>query len=104
MDTINGGMDTGTNPTSRVGSFADGMHGGDMVGAGMHPASSIQQNVQPGLQPGSVLELPNVIRSINGSSPETYQKAQPQEAMMRDMAMAAPPPVTSPGGSPVMNV
>lgn len=33
--------------------------------------------------PGSVLELPNVIRPVNGSSQSTYNQAQPQMAMMR---------------------
>lgn len=114
MDTINDGMQSPMGGVQtqqpqaggmgRMDSFADGAHGGDMAGAGTHPASSIQQNVQPGLQPGSVLELPNVIRSINGASADTYQKSQPMMSMMRNMAMQAPPPVTSPGGSPVMNV
>jgi hypothetical protein len=104
MDTINGATNPVSGGMGRADSFADGMHGGDMTGAGMHPATSIQQNVSPGLQPGSVLELPNVIRSINGQSDQTYQKSQPMESMMRNMAMSPAPPVTSPGGSPVMNV
>lgn len=71
-------------PTGRRGEFDDGNHGGDVVGAGTHAASSIQQQVQPGFSPGSVLQIPNMIQSVNGMSAQTYSKSLPMQSMMRN--------------------
>lgn len=71
-------------PQGRRGAFDDGNHGGDQVGAGTHAASSIQQGVQPGFSPGSVLQIPNMIQSVNGMSAGTYSKSLPMQSMMRN--------------------
>jgi hypothetical protein len=68
----------------RRDTFNDGAHGGDTVGAGTHAASSIQQGVQPGFSPGSVLQIPNMIQSVNGMSSGTYSKSLPMQSMMRN--------------------
>lgn len=67
----------------RTSAFGDGAHGGDMVGAGTHPATSVQQNVSPAFGPMSVLQLPNMIQPVNGMSSSTYDKSLPQQAMLR---------------------
>jgi hypothetical protein len=69
---------------SRRSEFDDGSHGGDVVGAGTHAASSIQQQVQPGFAPDSILQIPNVIKSMNGMSQQTYSKSLPMQSMMRN--------------------
>lgn len=84
-----------TNPVNDhfAGGATSSAPGGSLgSGAGMHVASSLAPPVNtsapamPGptsFTPGSVLELPNVIRPVNGSSQSTYNQAQPQMAMMR---------------------
>jgi hypothetical protein len=69
----------------RRGEFDDGSHGGDTAGQGTHVATSIPQQAQaPAVfSPGSILQIPNVIKSANGMSQGTYSKALPQQAMMR---------------------
>jgi hypothetical protein len=71
-------------PMGRRGAFDDGSHGGEVVGAGTHAASSIQQNVPAQFSPGSVLQIPNMIQSINGMSQGTYSKSLPMQSMMRN--------------------
>ncbi len=68
----------------RRDAFDDGAHGGDIVGAGTHAASSIQQGVPAQFSPGSVLQIPNMIQSINGMSAGTYSKSLPMQSMMRN--------------------
>jgi hypothetical protein len=70
--------------SSRRSEFMDGSHGGDIVGAGTHAASSIQQNVPSQFSPGSVLQIPNMIQSVNGMSAGTYSKSLPMQSMMRN--------------------
>lgn len=70
--------------SSRRGDFDDGSHGGDVLGAGTHAATSIQQGVQPGFDPGSILQIPNIIKSMNGMSAQTYSKSLPMQSMMRN--------------------
>ena len=82
---------------SRVAHFTDGAHGGDSLGSQMHLATSIQQGVPAEFSPGSVLQLPNVIRTANGMSSGTYQRALPMMSWMRQTTM-------SDGGNGVMNV
>jgi hypothetical protein len=81
---------------SRRGEFDDGSHGGDETGAGMHPATSIQQGVPAEFSPDSILQIPNVIKSMNGMSEGTYSKSLPMQAMMRS--------TTGYGGNGTMNV
>jgi hypothetical protein len=81
---------------SRRGEFDDGNHGGDALGVNTHAASSIQQGVQADFNPGSILQLPNVIQSANGMSEGTYSKSLPMQAMMRN--------TTGYGGNGTMNV
>ena len=68
----------------RQGTFQDGAHGGEVVGAGTHAATSIQQNVPAQFSPGSVLQIPNMIQSVNGMSAGTYSKSLPMQSMMRN--------------------
>lgn len=87
---------------SRRGEFDAGNHGGDMVGAGMHPATSVQQGVQPGFAPDSILQIPNVIKSMNGMSAGTYSKSLPMQSMMRTTTGYGP--AASGGGNGTINV
>lgn len=89
-------MANGGQYESRMGAFGDGAHGGDTVGSRMHAASSMQSNVPVGFTPGSILQLPNQIKSMNGMSPSTYSGALPQQAMLRT--------TTGLGGNGTMNV
>ena len=78
-----------------AGGYAGSMPGGVNGSGGTHVATSMPAPVNttpaaqasPTFTPSSVLELPNVIRSVNGMSDQTFQKSLPQQAMMRDMAM-----------------
>ena len=83
-------------PEGRQNTFQDGAHGGDVVGAGTHVATSIQQNVPSQFSPGSVLQIPNMIQSVNGMSQGTYSKSLPMQSMMRN--------ATGYGGNGTMNV
>lgn len=62
----------------------------------MHLATSIQQGIPAEFSPGSILQLPNVIRSSNGMSENTYARALPMMSWMRQ--------ATGGGGNGVMNV
>lgn len=92
-------MANGGSYESRNAAFGDGQHGGDTLGVGTHAASSIQQNVPPQFGPGSVLQLPNVIKTANGMSPGTYSKAQPLMSWMQSTTTGA-----AGGGNGTMNV
>ena len=96
--TIGGGLAT---MEGRSAAFADGMHGGDVIGANTHPATSIQQQVQPAFNPQSVLALPNVIKNPNGMDAETYQKSLPMMSMMHNITAG---PQSAGGANPIMNV
>lgn len=46
-------------------------------------ASSLQQNVSAEFKPESVLQLPNLIPSVNGQSAQNYQATMPMDAMLK---------------------
>lgn len=95
---MNEGAETVANgqAMSRRAEFDDGSHGGDTTGTGTHAASSIQQGVPAEFSPDSILQLPNMIKPMNGMSEGTYSKSLPMQAMMRS--------TTGYGGNGTMNV
>lgn len=84
---------------NRPGEFMDGMHSGENIGAGTHMASSIQQFAPTQFHPGSILALPNELKTGNGMAMSTFQSAQPYDSSMRDMVLR-----NAAGGNGVMNV
>jgi hypothetical protein len=96
-------MSTSAPMTSRRGEFDDGSHGGDTVGSGMHQATSVQQGVQPGFAPDSILQIPNILKSMNGMSDSTYSKSLPMQSMMRNSTGYGGPAAAG-GGNGTMNV
>ncbi len=63
---------------SRLSAFAGGQ-----AGRGLNTATSLQSNVDPAFHPASVLNLANLIPSVNGQSDTNYEMTMPMDAMMR---------------------
>lgn len=61
-------------PESRNGSFSAGAHGGDVVGAGMHLPTTLQQNVPTMFHPSAILAMPDFTPTGNGMSTSDHQR------------------------------
>lgn len=70
---------------SRNGAFTDGAHGGDLIGAATHSATSIQKNVAAPFNPAaSVLTAANAYSGAGlGSSSQTMSIKDPYAAAMK---------------------
>ena len=72
-------MNENVNPKeSRLAAFSGGQQG-----IGLNTATSLQSNIDPAFHPASVLNLPNMIPSVNGQSDANYEMTMPMDAMMR---------------------
>jgi hypothetical protein len=68
---------------SRLTAFQGGA--GMPGGATLNTATSMQENVVHQFHVASVLNLPNLIPTVNGMSQETYNQTKPQQAMLREL-------------------
>lgn len=73
---------------------------GGITSTGTHPATSIQQNVDPAFHPGSVLALPNIYKypASLGEAEDTFARKMPLQMISRRIAGPS-----SDMSSPVMN-